>query len=93
MEIEPGKMLSDGSSSHDEFNLDLDGKETVVADTTISSKRVDGNVFDIVGLGFRKSVLIPPPSSIIPQGYYWIDFHGPPRGNLTSEERDNDQDH
>jgi hypothetical protein len=42
-------VLSDGSSSHDELNIDLDGKETVLADgTTISSKRVDGNAFDIV---------------------------------------------
>ena len=42
-------VLSDGTSSHDEFNVVLDGKETVLADgTTISAKRVDGNAFDII---------------------------------------------
>jgi hypothetical protein len=35
----PDTVLSDGSFLHDEFNLDFDGKETVLAGATISSKR------------------------------------------------------
>jgi hypothetical protein len=41
-------VLSDGNSSREEFNLDLDGKETVLADRTTSSKRINANSFEII---------------------------------------------
>jgi len=41
-------VLSDGSSSHEEETLDLDGKETILSDRTISSRRIDGTHFEII---------------------------------------------
>ena len=41
-------VLSDGSSSHEEENLALDGKEVILADRKISSKIIDANHFEII---------------------------------------------